>query len=330
QQVINAADALAQRMNAVSQLLASQRAAVAQQRIATVSQINGLAKDIADLNTQIVIANGTGINASGLIDTRDRKLDELASLVALQVVEQPDGSRSVALRGGQPLVVGGHAATVTAAFNADGSQSLSLSLAQEVFSLDDTALGGELGGLQELERDVLAPLMRSLAEMAQQLADNVNAQLAAGYTPDGAPGQPLFAVDISGDIGLLRINPNLGGADLAFSAVPGEPGNSDNLRALIALRDQPVTLSLLGSVTLSDAVTQLVGRLGMDSQQNQSALDTARAVRNQAEESWKSTSGVNLDEEAINLMQYQQMYESNMKVIAVANELFDSTLAMLR
>jgi len=52
-------------------------------------------------------------------------------------------------------------------------------------------------------------------------------------------------------------------------------------------------------------------------------------VRNQAEESWKSTSGVNTDEEAINLMQYQQMYQANMKVIAVANELFDSTLALL-
>ncbi len=85
----------------------------------------------------------------------------------------------------------------------------------------------------------------------------------------------------------------------------------------------------LGSVTLSDASTQLVAKLGMDSQQNQAAMDTAQTVRNQAEESWKSTSGVNTDEEAINLMQYQQMYQANMKVIAVANELFDNTLALL-
>jgi Flagellar hook-associated protein len=90
-----------------------------------------------------------------------------------------------------------------------------------------------------------------------------------------------------------------------------------------------VNLTLLGPVTLSDAVTQLVARLGMQSQQNQAALETAEIVRNQAEESWKSTSGVNLDEEAINLVQYQQMYQANMKVIAVANELLESTLAVL-
>jgi flagellar hook-associated protein 1 FlgK len=80
---------------------------------------------------------------------------------------------------------------------------------------------------------------------------------------------------------------------------------------------------------VADASTQLVAKLGMDSQQNQAAMSTAQTVRNQAEESWKSTSGVNTDEEAINLMQYQQMYQANMKVIAVANELFNSTLAIL-
>lgn len=80
---------------------------------------------------------------------------------------------------------------------------------------------------------------------------------------------------------------------------------------------------------LGDAYTQLTSRLAMGSQQNQASLSTAQTVRNQAESSWKSTSGVNQDEEAINLMQYQQMYQANMKVIAVANELFDSTLSMM-
>jgi flagellar hook-associated protein 1 FlgK len=85
----------------------------------------------------------------------------------------------------------------------------------------------------------------------------------------------------------------------------------------------------LGSVLMGDANTQLIGRVAMQSQQNQASLATAETVRNQAEESWKSTSGVNKDEEAVSLMQYQQMYQANLKVIAVANQLFDSTLAMM-
>ncbi len=80
---------------------------------------------------------------------------------------------------------------------------------------------------------------------------------------------------------------------------------------------------------MGDAYTQLVSKLGTDSQQNNSSLSVTETVRNYAVANWKNTSGVNSDEEAINLLQYQQMYQANMKVIAVANQLFDSTLAMM-
>ena len=106
-------------------------------------------------------------------------------------------------------------------------------------------------------------------------------------------------------------------------------GDSSNLKALIGLKSQTITVD--GKLTvMGDVYTQLVGKLGVQSQQNIAAQKTAITVRDQAEESWKSTSGVNNDEEAINLMQYKQMYEANMKVVAVANALFDSTLAMIR
>ena len=79
---------------------------------------------------------------------------------------------------------------------------------------------------------------------------------------------------------------------------------------------------------LGDADTQLVGKLGVDSQQNKAQLKTATTIRNQSEDDWKSTSAVNTDEEGINLIEFQNMYQANMKVIAVANTLFDATLQM--
>lgn len=329
QQIITSADALAQRFNSLTQVLSNQRQAIAQQRGATISQINGISGDIAQLNREIAATQGTGVNPSALIDARDNKIDELAGLVALQVVEQADGSRSVSLRGGQPLVVGGRAATMSAINNPDGTQTLQVAFASEAFTLAKTGLGGELGGLEDYETRTLAPLIQSVSDMAEQFADSVNTQLAAGFAPDGTPGAPLFEFDSTTAIGMLRVRPGIQGSELAFASVATEAGNSDNLLLLIGLRSQPVTLPGLGAVSLADASTQLVAKLGMDSQQNQAGLDTAQTVRNQAEESWKSTSGVNSDEEAINLMQYQQMYQANMKVIAVANELFDSTLAIL-
>ena len=58
-------------------------------------------------------------------------------------------------------------------------------------------------------------------------------------------------------------------------------------------------------------------------------LKTANTVRSQAIDDWKSTSGVNKDEEAMSLVEFQNMYQANMKVISVANTLFDATLQMM-
>lgn len=329
QQVITAADALAQRFNSLTQVLSNQRSAMTQQRNTTITEINSISSDIAKLNSQIAATQGTGVSPSALIDARDNKIDELAGLVSLQVVDQADGTRSISLKGGQPLVVGARAATMSATTNPDGSQTLQVAFASETFTLPKTGLGGELGGLEDYETDTLLPMIESIGDMAEQLADAVNTQLAAGYAPDGTPGTPLFEYDSTTATGTLRVVDGIQGSELAFSSSATAGGNSDNLLALIDVRSAAIALPGLGSVSLSDAMTQLVAKLGMDSQQNQTSMDTAQTVRNQAEESWKSTSGVNSDEEAINLVEYQQMYQANMKVIAVANELFDSTLALL-
>jgi flagellar hook-associated protein 1 len=181
--------------------------------------------------------------------------------------------------------------------------------------------------LDEFERTVLKPVIDDVAALAEEIATRVNTQMAAGFAMDGTPGTNLFQFDAA-STGLLKVVDGLLGEDLAFSSDPTKPGNSDNLQALIGLRDLPLTVPSLGTVRLGDVYTQIVGRLGTQNQQARAAHDTAKTVRNQAEESWKSTSGVNTDEEAINIVQYQQMYQANMKVLAVSNELFDSTLAM--
>lgn len=329
QQVITTADALSQRFNSLNTVMSNQRAAVYQQRTAAVAQVNSLSGTIASLNKKIAATQATGVNPSGLIDERDQKIDALAALVGVQVVDQADGSRSVSLRSGQPLVVGGIASAMGVQTNPDGTQTLKLTFAKETFALISKDLGGQLGGMDDFEHAILAPLMSSITDMAGSIAAKVNTQLAAGFALDGSAGAPLFVFDATSSTGMLKVSPGVIAQDLAFSADATLPGNSDNLLALIDLKRQPITVTSLGNVLMGDAYTQLTSGLAMSSQQNQASLGTAQTVRDQAESSWKSTSGVNTDEEAINLMQYQQMYQANMKVISVANELFDSTLSMM-
>jgi flagellar hook-associated protein 1 FlgK len=327
QQVITSAQALAQRFSDLNGVMTGQLTSVHQQRASTVDQINQAATAIAALNKQIAAAQATNVNASGLIDTRDQQIDALASLVGIQVVDQADGSRSVSLVGGQPLVAGASAATMAVQGNADGSQSLTVKFAQETFALPDGSLGGQLGGLNDYEENVLAPLRQSISDLAGQFSSAVNSGLSAGYGTDGSAGRPLFDFDPA--TGTLSVDPGAQAANLGFSSDPTKPGNSDNLMGLIDLNNQTVTIGSIGTVRLGDANTQLVGQLGTQSQQNQASLATAQTVRDQSVENWKSVSGVNSDEEATNLVQYQQMYQANMKVISVADTLFQSTLSMM-
>ncbi len=326
QQVVTAAGLLAQRFNSLNNVYNAQLQSVRQQRVAIVDSANVSIAAIATLNTRIANANATGSNASSLIDARDQAIDSLASQMALEVSDQPDGTRNVSLRSGQSLVLGGVAGKLSVSGGA--TQTFSLSFAGTTFDLDVTGAGGQLGGLSSYEKNTLLPMQQNVAEMAKQIADKVNAQLALGKTMDGASGKPLFVYNTGSTSNMLQVASGYQTADLAFSG-DGTPGDTGNLQKLVDIKNQTLTITGLGSVLLSDADTQLVGKLAVDSQQNKGALETYQTMRQQAEADWQSTSGVNQDEEAVNLVEYQNMYQANLKVMSVANALFDATLAMM-
>jgi flagellar hook-associated protein 1 FlgK len=328
QQVLTAAGIMAQRFNGLNNVFNAQLQSVRQQRSTIVDSANMAIAGIAKLNSQISQATAAGNNPSALIDARDLAIDDLATQMALEVSDQPDGSRNISLKTGQGLVIGGIAGKLVASGGVGAAQTFSLEFANTTFGLDPVGIGGQLGGLSSYEADILLPLQQGVSDMAEQLSDKVNTQLAAGYTMDGDPGTPLFVFTAGGGANLLKVVPGFQTSDLAFSA-DNTPGDSTNLQALVALKGQPINVTGLGAVLIADADTQLVGKLAVDSQQNRAALMTAETMRNQALDDWQSTSGVNKDEEAVNLVEYQNMYLANMKVMSVANSLFDATLAMM-
>lgn len=303
---------------------------MSQQRAVAVDQVNAHVQDIAKLNARIIQANGAGLNTSALEDQRDAKVDELAKLVGLQTMTQPDGSINLSLKGGQPLVVGDRASSMVVREDAQG-YVLEVTFGVEKFALSAQDWQGTLGGLAALETDVLKPLDSAVREMAREISTSINDVVREGYGPQGndKTGMDLFVYNPASSSQLLTVNPLITQDKLGLSGAPGEAGNSDNLQVLIALQQQPVTIGFLGSgIYLGDVYTQIVGKLGTYSQQSIASYETAKTVRNQSESNWRSTSAVNTDEEAVNLMQYQQMYQANMKVIATANELFDSLLQL--
>lgn len=335
QQIIEAAKALGQTVNNISQIVSNQALAVRQQREVAVDQVNSAITEIAALNEKITQSNGAGLNTSSLEDQRDAKVDALAKLVGLQTTLQPDGAINLSLRGGQPLVVGNRAASV----HVDpGTQVLRVEFGTETFQLGSENWGGTLGGLAAMEVDVLTPIQESIVGLAKVVAEETNQLLTAGFGMTGAAGREMFKFDSTSSAALLTVYADITPGDLGLSGDAATVGDSSQLQKLIGLQSQRVNIyqglnpgnnGMVGnSVLLGDVYTQLVGKLGMYSQQNNASYETAKTVRDQSESNWRSTSAVNSDEEAVNMMQYQQMYQANMKVITVANELFDSLLQM--
>jgi flagellar hook-associated protein 1 len=104
-------------------------------------------------------------------------------------------------------------------------------------------------------------------------------------------------------------------------------GDNRNASAMAGLLDQ----SLIGGTTsINAAVNQLVTNIGIQTSQAQSGTTAQQAVLTDATNAQQSVSGVNLDEEAANLVQYQQAYQAAAEVIKVASNLFQSILTAVQ
>lgn len=328
QEVLTAAQLLGERFNNLNNVFNSQLASVRQQRSALIDSANSEISTIASLNRKIAETQAGGLSASALIDTRDLAIDELSKKMALVVSDNPDGSRDISLKSGQALVIGSMAGTLKDSASASTTQSFSISFAGTTFALNANTMGGEMGGLSLYETNTLLPLQQDVGLLAKEITERINTQLRAGWTAPGVAGTDLFVYTPGNGSDMIKVADGLRAEHLAFSG-DGLPGDTGNLQQILKIKNATIALPSLGNIMLSDADAQLLGKLAVASKLNKSALTTTQNVRTQAVDNWQSTSGVNEDEEAVNLIEFQRMYTANMKVISVANALFDATLAMM-
>lgn len=325
QQIISETKNLSQRFNGLNSNIQSQLDALHEQRVAMATEINGLTSNIALLNTKIIETESVNGDTSALRDQRDSLVRDLSRSASLRVNEVADGSLSVALANGQPLVSGGTAGQLQVNNTGTGEQAVALAFAGTSFPLKQDTFGGAFGGLHNVEYQNLRPMQDALHDMASELALMVNSTLATGYDLNNNPGQPLLTYNASSTTAMLSVNA-LDPKELALSSASGESGNNEVLLALLNLKSQ--TISVNGNpVTLNDAYAGLLGQVASASRQNQADLTTATTVTDQAQAQRDAVSAVSLDEEYVNMVTYQQAYQANMKVISTANQLFDDMLA---
>jgi len=114
------------------------------------------------------------------------------------------------------------------------------------------------------------------------------------------------------------------GDQFTIEANYGALGDNSNALRLIEMQSAGVLDG--GAISINDSYAQLVASVGSTTHQIQAGLDAQNVVYANAEEAVLSKSAVNLDEEAANLIRYQQAYQAAAQVVNVTKALFDSLL----
>ena len=310
-QIVSSAGAMANRFGQLNESLLTQEKQIDDQLGSTITQVNSYLKQVAELNTQIGEQASKGVNTSALEDSREQIVRELSTFMEVRVNRQSDGSFSLSLPQGQPLVLAGSSSTLSLT-----GDTLSLSFGPQSFEVPKLQ-GGTLAGVLEYRTTVLRPLRDELNQIAKKLADDFNAKQAGGIDLNGDPGKPLFSYDPLNPSGTLKVADGFTGDHLAFAKAGGGNGDNRNLQELLTIKDSQY-----------EAYSAQLGKMAVQSGQAKATMEADANMEKQLATKLSSVSGVNTDEEGVKIMAYTKAYQANAKVISTSDQLFNSILNM--
>lgn len=201
--VLSAAQALAQALNAGANTISLQKTQVMQQAGSVVNTVNGILDQIAALNGQIRASTAVGDNPNTFKDQRDHLIDQLSQYLSTQTAIQPDGSTLVTVNG-QALVNDGvayHLSSPVIGVASNGAPTFKIDFASNPpapLSAPGIPLGnGQLAAFQDLYNNKLTVYGQQLDDFASGMANEVNRITQAGYDQNGVSGTALFQPIVS-------------------------------------------------------------------------------------------------------------------------------------
>ena len=171
----------------------------------------------------------------------------------------------------------------------------------------------------------IAGYMSSLDDLAQTLSTEVNAQHAAGYGLIGSHGDDLFSGSGAVDMAVNSVILNDSNRIAAASAAGAVPGDASNAAAIAELR---TALTMSGG-TFDDAANELVSQVGHDVQEAKTYQSHQTDMLAYLDNYRESVSGVNLDEEMVNLVKYQAAYNAAAKMITMGDDMLSTLMNMI-
>ncbi|MGB6485702.1 MAG: flagellar hook-associated protein FlgK [Steroidobacteraceae bacterium] len=154
---------------------------------------------------------------------------------------------------------------------------------------------------------------------AYTVTNSSGTSVAAGTYTSGDP------IDFNGIQLTLTGSPANGDTFTVSPNSPSNTGDNSNLYAMI----NTLSASTLdgGTTSVNDAANNIVSQIGTVTQQAQNNATTQQTANQNATTAFNNTSGVNLDQQAATMLQYQQAYQAMAEVIQVSGQLFNSLIS---
>ena len=321
----------------------------------SIQEINGITGHIAKLNREINIQEVSGGMANDLRDQRDSSLRTLAEFFPLQAYSDSQNQFVVSIEGVGSIVAGGLSQELVAGTSVkDGTSSIDKGNAEVFFAnrpgipFTDKIKGGSLGGILKTRNDEIDGLEKQLDELAHGLVLSTNAIHRRGFAnhpvPTDAQGNPVpnaAQKKVTGinffkePLDLKRAAEYIDLSDeikedvnnIAAALEANKPGDNRVALAISKLQHEKVLGG--GTTTLEEQYLKSVGNIGLQTGKSKIEGEQSAGILAQAKSFKERLSGVSLDEEAANMVRYQNAYEASAKVIKASDEMFKAVLGLL-
>ncbi|HKJ80492.1 MAG TPA: flagellar hook-associated protein FlgK [Ignavibacteriaceae bacterium] len=319
QNVVQAAQSLSDQIQTVRQGMDSVQTSLKTQISSDVNSINSDLQQIQSLNAQIFQLQTAGQSPNDLLDTRDKVINDLSNQVNINVNFDSQNMANISIGGVFA------ADKVTAVQFKTSLQNGKLAVTTKDGAVRLNLTGGQLYADTNVYNNKIPSYENSLDTFVNNLMQDVNSQHASGYTLDNPPQTGINFFD-SYSNGTLKINSQiLNDPNKIAVSSDGTSGNGDIALNIAGLSTQKQS----DGTTLLDNYSSLVSQIGTDVQSATNTANSYNLVSQQLQQQKASYSGVSVDEEMTNVIQYQKSYTASAKLITVADQMLQTLLDMV-
>ncbi len=318
-----------------------------------VDDVNSIAAQLAKLNAEIGRSQTETSDPNALLDERDMLLDQLSTNIGITAHVQDDGQVLVSIQG-HALVIGSRNFELEATPVASNNNLVQINWADDT---TDTALQiqtGEIAGIMYARDVVIEDQLERLNNTAVSLMNRVNAIHRSGYDLNNTTGVDFFVFTDATPTNpipnfpalSLAVNPAITSyTQIAAATQADAPGDGNNaldiancittttfptrIPPIAALTAEEDPVATLGEVNIKHYNTSRITQLALEQRSAETGASDTSSIMTAMDEQREAVAGVNLDEEAANMVKYQRAYQAAARLMNTFDEMLELVVTNL-